>query len=211
MSVEHLAIVLHHSRAKGTAKLVLLGIANHQGDGGAWPSVATLARYANVTERNVQKAVAYLVSRGELVVYQQQGGTRDQDDHRRPNRYDVTVSCPSWCDRTTHHRDTRRVAGQQLRATGVGFDTPPPSHTTPVPVSAATPKPSSITPPTPVHHSPVVHARERSCVECSQLESVCLAAAVKVPPAERHAFTPRNVVDTQARQLHPPGPRRASR
>jgi len=191
VSVEHLAVVLHHSRAKGTAKLVLLGIANHQGDGGAWPSVATLARYANVTERNVQKALAYLVSVGELVVYAQQGGTRDQADHRRPNRYDVVVSCPSWCDRTSQHRDTRKHAGQQLRATGVGFDTPPPSHSTPVRVSAATPEPSPRTRPNTVHHSPTVHARERSCAECSQPESVCLAANAKVPLAERHTFRAR--------------------
>lgn len=193
MSVEHLAVVLHHSRAKGTNKLVLLGIANHQGDGGAWPSVATLARYANVTERNVQKALSWLVSAGELVVYAQEGGTRDTPDHRRPNRYDVVVSCPSWCDRTSQHRDTRRHAGQQLRATGVGFDTPPPvrvSHTTPLRVSDSTPKPPLLTPPTPVHHSTAVHAREISCEECGQLESVCLARNARVLPADRHAYRP---------------------
>lgn len=110
MSIEAMAVVLHHSRAKGTAKLVLLGIANHQGDGGAWPSVATLARYANVTERNVQKAIDQLEAKGELRRQVQHGGTHELPDHRRPNRYDVLVSCPSWCDRSANHRDTRGPA-----------------------------------------------------------------------------------------------------
>jgi hypothetical protein len=100
-----MALVLHHSRAKGTAKLVLLGIANHQGDGGAWPHVATLARYANVTERAVQDAIAKLVKAGELAVHAQAGGPRYMPDHARPNRYDVLVSCPITCDRTPNHRN----------------------------------------------------------------------------------------------------------
>lgn len=104
VSVETLALVLHHSRATGTDKLVLLGIANHSGDGGAWPSVATLARYANVTERNVRKALDRLTRAGEVVIHQQQGGTATMRDHERPNRYDVMVSCPPGCDRTASHR-----------------------------------------------------------------------------------------------------------
>jgi hypothetical protein len=102
-----MAMVLHHSRAKGTAKLVLLGIANHQGDGGAWPSVATLARYAGVDARSVQRALAQLQATGEVVVKLQQGGTPGMEDYDRPNLYQVNVSCPPWCDRTPQHRDTR--------------------------------------------------------------------------------------------------------
>lgn len=101
-----MAIVLHHSKAKGTAKLVLVGIANHAGDGGAWPAVTTLARYANVTERNVQKAIEQLIGMGELTRHVQRGGTLDSHAHdwERPNRYDILLSCPAWCDRTPHHR-----------------------------------------------------------------------------------------------------------
>ena len=107
MSVEALAAVLHHSRAKGTAKLVLVGIANHDGDGGAWPTVATLAKYAGCEPRSVQRAIQSLVGKGELRVLVQAGGTADLADHRRPNQYRVLVACPPWCDRTTQHRDTR--------------------------------------------------------------------------------------------------------
>lgn len=107
MSVESLAAVLHHSRARGTVKLVMVGIANHDGDGGSYPAVSTLARYANCEPRTVQRALERLVSLGELAVEVQEGGSRDVPDHRRPNRYHVRVACPPWCDRTTQHRDTR--------------------------------------------------------------------------------------------------------
>jgi hypothetical protein len=104
VSVEQLAVVLHHSQAKGTDKLVLIGIANHAGDGGAWPAVATLARYANVQPRMVQKSLARLVELGEVTRYVQAGGLAGWQDFLRPNRYDVTVECPEWCDRSSQHR-----------------------------------------------------------------------------------------------------------
>lgn len=109
MSIESMAIVLHHSRANGTTKLVALGIANHDGDGGAWPTVATLARYANVSPRSVQKAIGDLVALGEIAVRRQAGGQADYDDGRRPNLYEIRIACPSDCDRSKHHR-TRRTA-----------------------------------------------------------------------------------------------------
>lgn len=99
-----MTVVLHHSSARGTDKLVLLGIANHAGDGGAWPALSTLARYANVDERNVRKALRRLSEAGELRVHLQDGGKRETPDHMRPNRYDVLVACPPGCDRTTQHR-----------------------------------------------------------------------------------------------------------
>lgn len=68
MSVEVMTQVLRYSRATGRAKLILLGIANHQGDHGAWPSIKTLAGYANASERSVQRDIAYLIDLGELRV-----------------------------------------------------------------------------------------------------------------------------------------------
>jgi hypothetical protein len=104
VSVESLAAVLHHSRAKGTAKVVAIGIANHDGDGGAWPSIRTLAVYANVDRSTVKRAIKSLVVLGEVRVHVQAGGGRDMEDHDRPNRYEVLVECPEGCDRTTNHR-----------------------------------------------------------------------------------------------------------
>lgn len=104
MSIESMAIVLHHSRATGTAKIVLLGIANHDGDGGAWPSVDTLARYANVTRSRVHAALKTLEGLGEIKRLISQGGDHSTADHMRPNLYHVTIACPATCDRSKNHR-----------------------------------------------------------------------------------------------------------
>lgn len=165
MSVESLAVVLHHSKARGTARLVLLGIANHDGDGGAWPTIATLAKYAGgVDRRNVQRAIDQLVGKGELRVHVQRGGTGDIDDSSRPNLYDVLVTCPPWCDRTKNHRDTRTRSGPQpallpvdkgggdsaapTQKQGEGAATAPPGGAAPAP-----PKPSTRTSTNPVSAS----------------------------------------------------------
>jgi len=91
VSVESISNVLNYSRASGTDKVVLIGIANHDGDGGSWPSIATLARYANVDARTVQRSIKHLVEMGEIVVHDQQGGTQHTRPDRRPNRYEITV------------------------------------------------------------------------------------------------------------------------
>jgi len=118
MSVEAIATVLHHSKASKTAKLVLVGIANHEGDGGAFPSVATLAKYGGCSERQVQRYIAALVELGELRVFAQRGGTDEARPDRRPNLYRVLVGCPDWCDGTTQHR-RRGDTGDTPKANGV--------------------------------------------------------------------------------------------
>lgn len=190
MSVESLAAVLHHSRAKGTAKLVAVGIANHDGDGGAWPTIATLARYANVTPRNVQAALAKLTSLGELVVELQAGGTPQLEDHERPNLYRLLVSCPPWCDRTPHHRDTR--ASRQSHLRGVGSDTPPVSRLTPRPVSAATPKPPTQPDPSVVGTEAQPARAVRWCSGCNRTETAHELAEAKLPPEDRHELVVRD-------------------
>lgn len=127
MSVEAITVVLHHSRARGTAKLVLLGIANHDGDGGAWPSIETLCRYAGVSRRNVQKALDDLEGLGEIKRHRQAGGNGAIPEHLRPNLYEVRLSCPPDCDRTRHHRpmSTLPVYRVSVATPPVAFDTPP--------------------------------------------------------------------------------------
>lgn len=118
MSVESMTLALHHSRARGTAKLVLLGIANHDGDGGAWPSVDTLAVYAGVDVRNVQRALRQLEASGELVTMVQDGGTGRGPWYLRPNRYQLQLRCPVTCDRTARHRCTVTGCGQPASVCG---------------------------------------------------------------------------------------------
>jgi hypothetical protein len=133
MSVESMAVVLHHSPAKGTDKVILLGIANHDGDGGAWPAVATLAKYANIDTRGVQKVLARLEESGQITRYVQEGGTLAMRNGQRPNRYVINVVCPVDCDRTTSHRTPVRTD------TPVSADTPTPVlQDTPTPVRADT-------------------------------------------------------------------------
>lgn len=118
MSVEAMAIALHHSQARGTAKVVLLGIANHAGDGGAFPKIATLAKYANVHPRRVVEALNTLGELGEIIIYRKDGGGRRTPEHQRPNLYELVLECPPECDRSMHHRVDgerlgRNYAGQQ--------------------------------------------------------------------------------------------------
>jgi hypothetical protein len=165
MSVESIAIALHHSRAKGTAKLVLIGIANHDGDGGAWPSVATLAHYAGVDARNVQRAIDKLVALGEIRKDVQAGGDIRVPDHRRPNRYRFLLECPHNCDRTRNHRTRQHELGESMNfmRQGVSVATPGVGSDTGG-VSVATPKPSSN--PTTTRDRVSTHvsnAREVSC------------------------------------------------
>ncbi len=148
MSVEALAIGLHHSRAKGAAKLVLIGIANHDGDGGAWPSIATLAKYAGVTPRNVQKAISELERLGEIQRMVAAGGNHLTAEHMRPNLYYFKLTCPPDCDRSRNHRTRRdsialEIEGVSLATGGVAGDGGGVSLATGGGVSLATPEPSS--------------------------------------------------------------------
>jgi len=70
-------------------RLVLIGIANHDGDGGAWPSKATLARYAGITEKSVRIALRALESLGYITTEINAGGSKDTPGDRRPNRYTI--------------------------------------------------------------------------------------------------------------------------
>lgn len=143
-----MAIALHHSRAKGTARAVLIGIANHDGDGGAWPSVATLAKYAGgIDARNVQKALARLEQLGEIRRHVNAGGSVGTQYGQRPNLYEFLLRCPESCDRTKNHRDRTKLAllprfsddtpgeiatPDEIATTG-GNATTPPAETPPEP------------------------------------------------------------------------------
>jgi hypothetical protein len=88
MSIEAVSLVLNQSKATGRAKLVLLGIANHLGDQGAWPSISTLARYANASERSVKRDIQELIKLGELRVELQNAPINRQ---YKTNLYWITI------------------------------------------------------------------------------------------------------------------------
>lgn len=190
MSVEQIAIVLHHSKARGTAGYVLIGIANHEGDGGAYPAVATLAKYANVDERTVQRAIQSLADAGEISVE-----TRFETDEtgrrmQRSNRYRVLVRCPDDCDRSPQHRtddhssrgDSHSLGGDSS-VTG-GGDTGVTRG-----VTLASPKPSLNHPSEPSSSpaSPVTTERTRAKQNVSDRKEQPPSGRSTSPPCPRHA------------------------
>lgn len=120
-----MAIALHHSQAKGAAKLILVGIANHDGDGGSWPSVATLSKYAGgLDERNVRRHIRALEDLGEIESHIQQGGTHRTPEWGRPNLYSFRLRCPAGCDRTKNHKVVDNPADPGAVAPGGGDSAP---------------------------------------------------------------------------------------
>jgi hypothetical protein len=143
--VESMAIALHHSRAKGTAKLILLGIANHDGDGGAWPSIGTLKRYAGgIDRRAIQRALTSLEDLGEIKRHIQAGGTAEMVNALRPNYYEFLLSCPAYCDHSRNHRDVRKplISLDDPLETDPAVVAPPGGGSTAPPAVVAPPKPS---------------------------------------------------------------------
>ena len=102
MSVESMANVLKNvdGGIPPAAKLILIGIANHEGDGGSWPSMATLARYAMVTQRRARELVRLLEERGYITREVQHGGTVKTVGGQRPNLYRVVFSPAHPVDNT---------------------------------------------------------------------------------------------------------------
>ena len=78
MSIEISNAVWRESKSTGRARLVLLAIADHQGEIGAWPSIETIAKMVNASERSVQRDIQELVELGELEVHVQKAPSKGQ-------------------------------------------------------------------------------------------------------------------------------------
>lgn len=126
MSIESMAMALHHSAAKSTDLLILLGIANHDGDGGSWPAIATLAKYARCSERRVTQGIQTLEIMGEITVARNAGGTHTTRNSYRTNHYTILLRCPSDCDGTTQHRPRGEQTSPGVKESAPGVNTPSP-------------------------------------------------------------------------------------
>jgi biotin operon repressor len=118
MSVEAIAVVLNHSKAKGTHKLVLVGIANHHGESGAWPSIHTLTRYTNMSERRVQQSIKALEELGELEVEVRGGAGYGK---YKTNRYWIKIACPPDCSGFGGHSQAKPASGDNLGVQPASF------------------------------------------------------------------------------------------
>jgi len=97
---------LHHSKAVGTTKLVLVVIAtfhDDKGTNGAYPGQELIAKMANCSVRTVHRAIRELQDLGELEVLLHRGQGKTFD--RQTNRYFVVLECPEGCDSSYNHRD----------------------------------------------------------------------------------------------------------
>ena len=92
--------VLNAGNLTPRRKLILLGIANHDGDGGSWPSISTLARYAGCSERTVQRELQRLTEGGFVTIELQAGGSPRTRADRRPNLYRLSI--PRVVDNSDH-------------------------------------------------------------------------------------------------------------
>lgn len=159
-----MAIALHHSRATGTAKLILIGIANHDGDGGAWPSLRTLARYAGITDtRRIRRAIGTLENLGEIRREVMGGGTADTPSHLRPNLYHFKLTCPSTCDHSKNHK--RRDEATLIDDPDPRVVRPPEGRETPTPRVVRPPEPS-FNSTTDLKEETQVNAHARNKEEC---------------------------------------------
>lgn len=105
MSVEALSLGLNHSAAKGTTKMVLMGIAWHTQEdrlAGCWPSQQTLANYANCSTRQVRRCLIELEELGEIQVLT--SGSSRYGSNAATNLYTLLLDCPEYCDNSYSHR-----------------------------------------------------------------------------------------------------------
>jgi hypothetical protein len=200
VSVEQIATVLHHSRQTGTPKLLLVGIANHDGDGGAWPTIETLAKYANVTERSVQRGLEEIVAAGELRIHYNAGGNLNTPPHERPNRYEILVTCPPNCEggRQHHLRPLEVVHGGDdvyvtpsdgTEEAGEGATPASPPH----PPTPTSPPDAHVAPPPDAHVAPGGDAHvAQTVLEPSSNRPVVRRAARSSPATTRGTRLPED-------------------
>lgn len=69
MSIQAIDAVLRRSQSKGTARCVMVALANFAGqDGTCWVSIETAAEFANCSETSVHRALGELQAAGEIAV-----------------------------------------------------------------------------------------------------------------------------------------------
>ena len=142
----------------GTQKVLLIGVASHAdryGDN-AWPSIETLARYAYVDARSVQRAIGELVKAGFLYRDVNGGGSRQTASHMRPNLYRLNMA-------KTHAAHPLAPASPPDAGVTPPTDTSvttPLTPASPLPLTPASPEPS-IEPS--LNHPLNTSARKRAC------------------------------------------------
>jgi len=114
MSIAVMNWVWVNSPSSGNERLVLLALADacSRDDGsGCWPSAATIARKANISDRTVRRVITRLEAKGHLIVHR--GGGRagstnsytvvtGRRDIHSPGQNDTLTVCPGVTPVTAH-------------------------------------------------------------------------------------------------------------
>lgn len=116
MSVTAQSHVWKYSRAKGSALLVLLAIADYAHDDGqhAWPNLDALAEKTRMTERSMRSILADLVEMGELRIRKNIERLEVKGGYI-PRRF-MDVLCVRQSPRRTTGKDCRRGTGKDCRS-----------------------------------------------------------------------------------------------
>lgn len=120
MSVQAISWVLEHSESTGTARCVLMSIANHlDPDGEGWVHVERVCREARCSEDSYRRAVKWAIDHGELEREVRAGGSARTPDVRRPNLFRFPAMRPlqSAGDGDSDPRDLRGTDPRDLRGT----------------------------------------------------------------------------------------------
>jgi hypothetical protein len=120
--------VLEESQTRGEERLVLLAIANHadpQG-GAAWPSIAQIAREANVYPDTAKRLVRQLHNGGHVTRHISASPDERIPRGKRPNLYVVTMD-RDLIDKLREEREADRMGGSERPgvATTRGQNNPP--------------------------------------------------------------------------------------
>jgi hypothetical protein len=122
MSVSATAWCWEHSRAEGSALLLLLALADRANDEGddIWPSQKTLARKCRISVRTVHRLLGELEELGEVKIERYAGVAIDGQAGRHTHRY----SLPRFADSLSDNPgDNSEVVGQDDRQSGGGCRT----------------------------------------------------------------------------------------
>jgi hypothetical protein len=109
VSIQAVGFILDHSTASGSARWVLISLANHARGWDAWPSVELIAYEAGLTERTVQHALAGLERDGHIVRTINGAPDLRIPNGRKPNLYQIsdepTRRCFRGCPMCAHLDD----------------------------------------------------------------------------------------------------------
>jgi hypothetical protein len=174
MSFESVAWALEQPIG-GTQKILLLGIASHADKFGdnAWPSIDTLAKYAFVDPRSVQRCIGDLIRLGYVFREINEGGSRKTAPHMRPNLYRLNMAGKPV------------VLTEKYPLTPAS---PPDASVTPPPDASVTPPPdASVT-------TPLTPVSPEQSIEPSIEQSIKnTSAQARLSPAKNSASKPDDV------------------